>query len=493
MKNVLFILLFLPFITNAQSIFISATDTVFCTGSFVTFSATASGITNRHYQWQKNGTNTGTDSIHFTTNVLNNSDTVVCRLMNSTLDTVYAVSEMIILRVDTMPYAGIISGIDKVCVGATITLANTVYGGVWIATNGNASVSNGVVTGIKAGYFECPYPVDETIMYTVTNSCGTDTAFYPISIEPLPNAIFDVMKPWACPFPPGGIVFTGPRCFNSTYFVPTDSSKYSITGYLFAVANNYCGSDTYKYYQKITYYTFVRDTAVIEIANKAVCVGDSILVSAMPGAYTHNWELNSSNASIINDSGSIYVIGKKQGAVTIKLQYSNICGNSMAKPDTVTIQVNAKPIYNPTVSGICIGEKILITDSLAGGTWSSSNIGVTEIDALSGIASAVGAGRATVTYTMPTGCFGTRKIAVDDCGGGIELFPVPAHEHLVVRQLLKSKYSNCTIINTIGKTQHQQALKPEYTMINIEHLALGIYFIIFSNNNEHKTIRFLKE
>lgn len=102
--------------------------------------------------------------------------------------------------VDTFPDAGAITGLDTVCVSETITLSNSVTGGVWSSSNNSLGsiTGTGIVTGVAAG--------SVTISYSVTNSCGTDYALYPITIFPYehcypPTQLADISLFNLCIFP----------------------------------------------------------------------------------------------------------------------------------------------------------------------------------------------------------------------------------------------------------------------------------------------------
>jgi hypothetical protein len=74
------------------------------------------------------------------------------------------------------PNAGAISGPAGVCIGSSITLTDPAPGGIWSASNSNATVLNGTVTGVFAGL--------DTISYSVTSLCGTAAATKIITVSP---------------------------------------------------------------------------------------------------------------------------------------------------------------------------------------------------------------------------------------------------------------------------------------------------------------------
>ncbi|MCW3120905.1 MAG: hypothetical protein JWQ38_397 [Flavipsychrobacter sp.] len=80
------------------------------------------------------------------------------------------------LTVNPLPKAGTITGKDSVCPMQTITLSNATTGGVWSSTKPIVTtVSAGVVMGLTSG--------KDTIRYIITNTCGSDTAAFPIVVR----------------------------------------------------------------------------------------------------------------------------------------------------------------------------------------------------------------------------------------------------------------------------------------------------------------------
>lgn len=89
-------------------------------------------------------------------------------------------SVMTPVTINPLADPGSITGADMVCEGAATSLSATVAGGAWSASNTNASVSGGLTTGNAAG--------TDSIAYSVTNGCGTQSAVKVITIVPLPHA-----------------------------------------------------------------------------------------------------------------------------------------------------------------------------------------------------------------------------------------------------------------------------------------------------------------
>jgi hypothetical protein len=86
-----------------------------------------------------------------------------------------------VVTVNPAPNAGRITGPTGLCLGDTMRVAETVTGGTWYITNGHATISAGLVTSVSLGR--------DTILYTISNSCGSDTATRAISIGTPPAAI----------------------------------------------------------------------------------------------------------------------------------------------------------------------------------------------------------------------------------------------------------------------------------------------------------------
>jgi len=97
-------------------------------------------------------------------------DTVNYRVTNScgAAQTTFAVA------VDPLPQTGTVTGQTSVCIGELDTLTGAPGGGVWNSSSANATVNDGIVTGVSAGV--------DSIRYGFTNSCGSTSVGYGVTV-----------------------------------------------------------------------------------------------------------------------------------------------------------------------------------------------------------------------------------------------------------------------------------------------------------------------
>ena len=149
---------------------ISGRDSL-CIGSTITLTDPAStGV------WSVINTNASVSGTGVLTGVAAGADTVKYSVTNVCGT---AVAEKAV-TVDAFPVAGTISGASAVCVGSSVSLTSSAPGGVWSRSNASASVAGGLVTGNFAGV--------DTIIYSLSNSCGTARATHVVTVNPLPVA-----------------------------------------------------------------------------------------------------------------------------------------------------------------------------------------------------------------------------------------------------------------------------------------------------------------
>jgi hypothetical protein len=124
------------------------------------------------------------------------------------------------------------------------------------------------------------------------------------------------------------------------------------------------------------------------------CAGDSVFLSVSPGI------------SILWSTGDTTLTIKVLASSNITVSRLDSFSYPSSPPDTIqcyltsdTTIVTVNPLP-PPISGpgsVCVGNTITLTDSIAGGTWSSSNTSIAIIGATAGIVAGVIADTITIT------------------------------------------------------------------------------------------------
>ncbi len=506
MKYLSALFLLMPFWLSAQTISITASDTSVCSGIAITFTATTTAATP-HYQWTKNGVNVGSDQPVYVVAGPNNADSIACLLVNAAHDTIYAAATDVVVTVLSHPDAGVITGRDSVCPGDSIHLLSSVPGGAWLATNPHASVYSGWVAGISAGHFECSYAVHDSILYVVTNQCGSDTAVKYITIMPIPNAYFEVngingssaicMGPWS-----GTRLSSGVTDFLCEGYATSRNGKASVgadgtvwgtaagVDTIINVSSNICGTSVYQV--QVT----VIDKpapAVITPAKISVCNGQMDSVVITYSGLVNNLYFNSSIDSVkyieqvFAARVMAYVYGRNAGNDAARVRLYNMCGFT---DTSFAVEVKEQPASVIATDTTCAGYTTVLADNTAGGQWSV--LGANGTIQNSNMLLPSSGGIQTVRYTLPNGCFAQKEIQVDNCTAEFEVAPIPTHGSLNIHTFV-NVYDSYSIVNALGQITTTQPLTGAYTTADISALSPGIYFLRLSaNGKKSKTIKVVK-
>ena len=471
----------------AQSISISATHDSICTGSYVTFSATASGSSTPHYTWYKNSSVVGTDSIGFTTNSLNNGDVIICLLSNSIGGATAAISNTITETVFQNPVLSTITGSSTVCRNATTLLSDSTAGGLWSSTNTTlATINNlGLVSGIATGL--------DTIKYTLTNLCGSASVMKTVTVirTPVPG---NITGPNTLCVGAAVTVFTdtpsGGTWASSNINTATIDSLGNVSALAMGNTNitytmtNACGTVTR------TKALAVAGAPVAQPISGStdVCQSDTIhLHDAAPGG---QWVSSNPNIALVTavgggpGGGFGLVAGISAGTITVTYRIVNQCG---ADSTSEVITIDPLPVVYPITGSdtVCVESTSQLSDFSAGGTWASSNMAVATVDA-NGLVSGLSNGTTNITYSITNNCGTTTQTLALTVGcptavnnistAGIKVYPNPAHTTLAVSG---AKDLTIKILNLLGQQVKQAS---NTNQINIEDLANGVYFMHLVDN-----------
>ncbi len=366
-----------------------------CIGTPVTYTETVSGGA-----WSLSNARATITGVGLLTPITAGVDTLSYSVTNSC----GTASTNKIVTIGAGASAGTITGPSAVCEGSAITLGDATPGGVWSAVNANATVSvAGLVTGINAGV--------DTILYTVTNSCGTAIATYTITINPMPAAGVIVGASSVCAGAPSAYT---DAASGGIWSMSNSLATISGTGILTPIS---AGIDT-------MYYT-VTNLCGVAIASKVitigaalsagtisgptgVCVGSAItLTDGMPGG---TWSCSNGHATV---SGGGIVTGISAGVDTVAYTVTGSCGTVVATY-VVTISSSTVTGIITGAASVCFGSSIAVSDVVPGGTWSMTNTNAT-ISPI-GIVNGITPGLDTILYTVSGVCgiaSATKAISID--------------------------------------------------------------------------------
>ncbi|MBX2907117.1 MAG: Ig-like domain-containing protein, partial [Taibaiella sp.] len=316
------------------------------------------------------------------------------------------------VTVSTAPVAGVISGTSAICGSGTTHLITTGTGGSWSSSNTSVAIVDayGYVSGVGYG--------TSTISYTVTNACGNSYATRVVTFNPMPYA--------------GSIIGAAKVCRGSSipYISPvtggywssgnTSIATVSSTGVVYGVdtglttisytVSNVCGT---AYGLRDVTVEILPTTSPIT-GPGSICAGASTtLYDATPhGAW---YTSDTSIATIDIDNGTI--TGVSAGTVLVSYRHNTSCGIVMV---TTVFTVNPVTTTIPAIGGtgiVCPGSSVTLTNSMTGGTWSTTDYPVKfTVNSTTGVVTGVAAGTGVVTYTVAHDCgvsYVTRVLTVN--------------------------------------------------------------------------------
>ena len=128
------------------------------------------------------------------------------------------------------------------------------------------------------------------------------------------------------------------------------------------------------------------------------CVGSTTTYSvAITGG---SWSSSNTSIATINDSGVVSCLAI--GTVIITYSASDSCGNGIAVKSLYVTPVNAGLITGS--AAVVLGCSVTLTDTAAGGYWTSSNSGVATINFLTGVVTGISIGTTTINYHISEAC-----------------------------------------------------------------------------------------
>jgi uncharacterized protein YjdB len=377
-----------------------------------------------------------------------------------------------IVNVNTPPAP--IGGPNTVCQTGTITLTNTIAGGVWGSlTPSVASIdAAGVLTGIAGG--------PATITYA---TLGCNSASKVVTVNPLPAVITGNLSlcqgftstlgnataggTWQSSnhavdtvgLTTGIVIAVSPGVANVSYTLPTGCRRIVATtvnanptpstgasfvcqGLNTTLTNTTPGGTWISQFPGVASVTNVTGIVTGVTAGSASLISyivtatgcyatKSVTVTAPPSAISGpNVFCANSTATLLNMTpggtwtslntavATVGPISPVQGAVTgasnaggsTIISYTTLACNPVTHPVTLTIS----PSIISGSTNVCIGTTTALGNTVAGGTWSSSNPSGASVSP-GGVVTGLTAGvTVTITYALSNGCYTVAPIVVDN-------------------------------------------------------------------------------
>jgi uncharacterized protein YjdB len=402
-----------------------------------------------------------------------------------------------VINVDTMIYAGPITGPSHLCISSTITLGGAVTGGTWMASNGNVADTGAVLTGVAYGV--------DTISYIVSNVCGTDTAHKVVIVDtlaPIVGAITGLHE--VCLGAHITLVDTGASIVGNWHSsTPSLATIGTTTGIVTGISigidtityrvSNGCGFAVAPY---MVHVNSLPNPGHIT-GPDSVCQGSTVIL--MDPVATGTWSVSDVSIATIDASGNLH--GLSIGPIMVTYTVTNSCGTAI---DTMhfTVDGEAVPILN--LSGttiICQGQSITLGDGTTGGNWSSSAPFTALTLPVTGFALVIGLvpGVATITYAVTNACGPssvTLDVSVEVCGTNTGVANTAAIENSIMTLPNPSNGSfyltfnsadnspvSVSISNMMGQTVSQIMVTPNVeTGVKLDQPA-GIYFVSAATKN----------
>ncbi len=362
-----------------------------CTGQVISLSSSPSGGT-----WSVAGT--GAASVSATSGVVSGLSAGV-ETVSYTLST--GCSSTRSVTVNTTP--GPISGNAPFCPGATLTLSNSLDGGVWVSSSTaiatvSGAGSSAVVSGISAG--------TATISYVTAGGCSVTEV---VTVMPLPNAgvisgpgaVCEAAAITLSSTSPGGVWASGDLSIASAGAGGVVAGVAAGVAPISYTVTNSCGVAT-----ATTNVTVTPMPAAIT-GTASFCQGaSSIFADAVPGG---SWSSATPAVASVGSSSGV-VTGVNAGTAVIFYSIAPAGCNA-----TRIVTVNPAPGPIGGAGAVCVGNVLGLADTAAGGIWTSSNPAIATILSVggsTGVVNGLAPGVVTVTYSIGS-CAATASVTVN--------------------------------------------------------------------------------
>ncbi|MES2622008.1 MAG: T9SS type A sorting domain-containing protein [Bacteroidota bacterium] len=378
-----------------------------------------------------------------------------------------AESNVIALSVYPVSVATIATPTPAICLGDS---AQICLSAGFTAYQWNNGETTSCITENQAGNYK--------VTATDNNGCTAESNLIALSIHPVPVATIATPTPVICPSDSAQICisagFTAYQWNNGETtgcITENQTGNYHVT----ATDNNGCTAES----NVIALSVYPVSVATITNLNPVICSNDSSQICVFPSFTAYQWNNGATDSCITTRlAGNYYLTVTDNNGCTVQ---SNRVALSVYPAPPVSISVNGDTL---TVYGVVTQQWYRNGSPINNATLSTYII--------------TQGGSYTVTVIDTNGCRATSSpIIVSGIGDmseedGVSIYPTPFRDKLNV-SINSSGQTTFSLYNFLG----QQILRNtfvNFTTINTEHLADGIYFYELRHNGGRiKTGKVLKQ
>ena len=286
-----------------------------------------------------------------------------------------------------------ISGVPNVCQGSTTALSYPQPGGTWTSLNPSVAAvdaTTGIVTGVAPG--------TATVKYTTPSGCFASVIITVFASQPI-TGVTTVCQ---------GNTITLANTVPGGTWGSSDPSVASVGPTTGATTGVAAGTATITYSTSAGCFNTADvtvDPLSLTTGIHMICAGSTtILNNPTPGGGA--WTSTSPGIATVGMGGGL-VTGITAGVTTIKFTTGLGCVANF------NMTVNPLPAAIGGVPKVCVGSTTVLTNTLAGGAWITSNPAVASVSVSTGIVYGIAPDTVTITYTTPSGCTASVIVTVN--------------------------------------------------------------------------------
>jgi len=327
------------------------------------------------------------------------------------------------------PLPAPITGAAALCVGDSEALSDGTGGGIWTSQN-TATAVIGSISGIVQSV--SVHGSHTLIYYTLPTGCYNGTSFsLTINPPPAPITQWESSLGYAATIVDGYTYLCQASTDTLSISIPSGGTWSSSVPAVASVTQMFGGALS-------TTYGFGYDASLVGISAGTTIISysvagcppatDTVVINPLPAPIDGIASIctgmpvsladSSAGGSWTSSDPSIAVIDPVTGVITTSS--SDTVGESTIITYTlptgclivqqVTVATAPHSIVGP--DSVCQGASVTFTEDTTGGIWTSSTLAIAQVIDSSGVVNGVMTGAATISYTLPSGCYAAHPIFV---------------------------------------------------------------------------------